>query len=395
MITVALAGKPNAGKSTFYTAATMADVDVANYPFTTIDANRGVTHVRTECPCLDREERCGNENCHDGKRYVPIELLDVAGLVPGAHEGKGLGNQFLDELTNADVILNVVDASGATNAEGEPVEPGSHDPLDDVDFIEEEMDLWLAGIVDRNWEGVERKSRSPDFDVDEALTDLLTGFGATEHDVTRVLRELEYPEDPIQWTDEHRESLARAVRRRTKPIVVVANKADAAPEGTLDRLREGTDKPVVAATADGELALRRAAEAGVAEYDPGDAEFEITGDVSDAQRSGLESIREVMAEVDGTGVQTALNEAVYDLLDRITVYPVQDAAKWTDAKGNVLPDAFLLRSGATPKDLAYAVHTDIGEGYLHAVDAKSSRRIGESHELSEGDVIKIVSTAGP
>ncbi|WP_058366790.1 redox-regulated ATPase YchF [Haloparvum sedimenti] len=395
MITVALAGKPNAGKSTFYTAATMADVDVANYPFTTIDANRGVTHVRTECPCLDREERCGNENCHDGKRYVPIELLDVAGLVPGAHEGKGLGNQFLDELTNADVILNVVDASGATNAEGEPVEPGSHDPLDDVDFIEEEMDLWLAGIVDRNWEGVERKSRSPDFDVDEALTDLLTGFGATEHDVTRVLRELEYPEDPIQWTDEHRESLARAVRRRTKPIVVVANKADAAPEGTLDRLREGTDKPVVAATADGELALRRAAEAGVVEYDPGDAEFEITGDVSDAQRSGLESIREVMAGVGGTGVQTALNEAVYDLLDRITVYPVQDAAKWTDAKGNVLPDAFLLRSGATPKDLAYAVHTDIGEGYLHAVDAKSSRRIGESHELSEGDVIKIVSTAGP
>ncbi len=395
MITVALAGKPNAGKSTFYTAATMADVDVANYPFTTIDANRGVTHVRTECPCLDREERCGNENCHDGKRYVPVELLDVAGLVPGAHEGKGLGNQFLDELTNADVILNVVDASGATDAEGEPVEPGSHDPLEDVDFIEEEMDLWLAGIVDRNWESVERKSRSPDFDIDEALTDLLTGFGATEHDVTRVLRELEYPEDPIQWTDDHRESLARAVRRRTKPIVVVANKADVAPEGTLDRLREGTDKPVVAATADGELALRRAAEAGVVDYDPGDADFAITGDVSDAQRSGLESIREVMGEVGGTGVQTALNEAVYDLLDRITVYPVQDAAKWTDAKGNVLPDAFLLRSGATPPDLAYAVHTDIGEGYLHAVDARSNRRIGESHELSEGDVIKIVSTAGP
>lgn len=239
MITVALAGKPNAGKSTFYTAATMADVDVANYPFTTIDANRGVTHVRTECPCLDRDERCGNENCRDGKRYVPVELLDVAGLVPGAHEGKGLGNQFLDELTNADVVLNVVDASGATNAEGEPVEVGAHDPLDDVDFIEEEMDLWLAGIVDRNWEGVERQSRSPDFDLEAAVTDLLTGFGATEHDVTAVLRELEYPDDPKAWTDADREALARAIRRRTKPIVVVANKVDAAPEGAVDRLREG------------------------------------------------------------------------------------------------------------------------------------------------------------
>ncbi|MGZ0746066.1 redox-regulated ATPase YchF [Haloparvum sp. AD34] len=395
MITVALAGKPNAGKSTFYTAATMADVDVANYPFTTIDANRGVTHVRTECPCLDREERCGNENCHDGKRYVPVELLDVAGLVPGAHEGKGLGNQFLDQLTNADVILNVVDASGGTNEEGEPVGLGEHDPLEDVDFIEEEMDLWLAGIVDDNWESLERKSRSPEFDMDEALTEMLTGVGATEAEVTKTLRNVEYPEDPEHWTDEHREALARDLRRRTKPIVVVANKADVAPEGNVERLREETDKPVIPATADGELGLRQGDEAGVIDYDPGDADFEIVGDVSDAQREGIESIREVMAEYDGTGVQRALDEAVYDLLDHFTAYPVQDASKWTDARGNVLPDAFLLPQGSTPSDLAYAVHTDIGEGYLHAIDARSNRRISDDYELSEGDVIKIVSTAGP
>ncbi len=395
MITVALAGKPNAGKSTFYTAATMADVDVANYPFTTIDANRGVTHVRTGCPCLSRDERCGSEHCRDGTRYVPVELLDVAGLVPGAHEGKGLGNQFLDELTNADVVVNVVDASGATNAEGEPVEPGSHDPLDDVDFIEAEMDLWLAGIVDRNWESVERKSRSPDFDLEASVTDLLTGFGATEADVAAVLRGLEYPDDPKGWTDQDREGLARAIRRRTKPIVVVANKVDVAGDGAVDRIREGTDKPVVAATADGELALRRAAEAGLVDYDPGDETFEIRDEVSDEQRKGLDAIRDVMADHEGTGVQTALNAAVYDRLDRVTVYPVQDASKWTDGTGTVLPDAFLLPAGSTPPDLAYAVHTDIGEGYLHAVDARSNRRIGESHELSEGDVIKIVSTAGP
>jgi ribosome-binding ATPase YchF (GTP1/OBG family) len=397
MLTVALAGKPNAGKSTLYTAATMADVDVANYPFTTIDANRGVTHVRTECPCLDRDQRCGAENCRDGKRYVPVELLDVAGLVPGAHEGKGLGNQFLDELTNADVILNVVDASGGTDAEGEPVPVGSHDPLEDVDFVEREMDLWLAGIIDRNWESVERKSRSPDFDLEEALTDLLTGFGATAADVTAVLRSVAYPDDPFKWADEDRERLAGSLRRRTKPIVVVANKADVAPQEHIDRLREETDQPVVFAAADGELGLRRAAEAGIVAYDPGDPDFEIVddADVSESQREGLERIRDVMDAFEGTGVQTALNTAVYDRLDRFTAYPVQDAAKWTDARGNVLPDAFLLRAGATPKDLAYAVHSDIGEGYLHAIDARSSRRIGEDHELSEGDVIKIVSTAGP
>ena len=392
MISIALAGKPNAGKSTFYTAATMAEVDVGNYPFTTIDPNRGVTHVRTGCPCLAREERCSDEDCHDGKRYVPVELLDVAGLVPGAHEGKGLGNQFLDALTDADVILQVVDAAGATNAEGEPVEVGEYDPVEEVDFIEAEMDAWLAGILDRNWESVERKSRSPDFDLEETLTDLLTGFGATEHDVTIVLRGLEYPDDPIQWTDEDREELAAAIRARTKPIVLVANKADIAPPENIERLRE-TDKPVVPATADGELALRRAAEAGAIEYDPGDADFEVVGGLSNQQETGLEQIRGVMAEFGGTGVQGALNEAVYGLLDLITAFPVQNENKWTDAKGNVLPDAFLLPRGSGPKDLAYAVHTDIGDGYLHAVDARADRRIGEDTELEEGDVIKIVSTA--
>ncbi|PSP32079.1 redox-regulated ATPase YchF [Halobacteriales archaeon QH_10_67_22] len=392
MLSLALAGKPNAGKSTFYQAATMADVDVANYPFTTIEANRGVTHVRTDCPCLDRDERCGDEHCHDGTRYVPVELLDVAGLVPGAHEGRGLGNQFLDELTNADAILHVVDAAGATDAEGEPVGVGEHDPVEDLQFIEEEMDLWLASIVDRNWEAVERQSRSPDFDIDAALTEMLTGVGATELDVARALRDLDYPEDPIQWTDDHREALASDIRERTKPIVVVANKADAAPPENLQRLKE-RNEATIPATAEGELALRRAVEAGAIDYDPGDPDFDLVGEVSDQQREGLEQVRDVMAEHGGTGVQRALDTAVYDVLDHFTAYPVQNETHWTDAQGNVLPDAFLLGEGSTPRDLAYAVHSDIGEGYLHAVDARENRRIGEDHELEEGDVIKVVSTA--
>ena len=392
MLSIALAGKPNAGKSTFYTAATMADVDVANYPFTTIDPNRGVSYVRTECPCLDREERCTSDDCRDGKRYVPIELLDVAGLVPGAHEGKGLGNQFLDELTNADVIVNVIDASGGTNEKGEPVDVGEHDPIEDIDFVETEMDLWLAGIVERNWESIERKSRSPGFDIDDALADMLSGFGASPTQIARTLREIEYPADPIQWTDEHREALARDVRRRTKPIVVAANKIDVAPTENVERLLE-LEKPVIPTTAEGELALRRAAEASLIEYDPGDEALEITGDVSDAQREALEGLGETMERWGGTGIQSALNFAVYDLLEHITAYPVQDASKWSDGSGNVLPDAFLLSEGSTPVDLAYAVHSDIGDGYLHAVDAQSSREVGDNYELEEGDVIKIVSTA--
>ncbi|EMA41134.1 redox-regulated ATPase YchF [Halobiforma nitratireducens] len=391
MLSIALAGKPNAGKSTFYTAATMAEVDVANYPFTTIDANRGVSYARTECPCLERDERCNADNCEDGKRYVPIELLDVAGLVPGAHEGKGLGNQFLDELTNADVIVNVIDASGGTNEKGEPVDIGEHDPLKDIDFVEEEMDLWLADIVERNWEAVERKSRSPDFDIDDALSEMLSGFGASPKQIATVLRELDYPEDPIQWEDDHKEELARLVRERTKPIVVAANKIDVAPEEHVEKLLE-IDKPVIPTTAEGELALRRAADNDLVDYDPGDETLEIGDDVSDAQRGALEDLAETMAEYNGTGVQGALDYAVYDLLDHLTAYPVEDASKWSDGSGNVLPDAHLLPEGSTPVDLAYAVHSDIGDGYLHAVDAKSNREVGEDYELEESDVIKIIST---
>lgn len=358
----------------------------------TIDANRGVTHVRTACPCLTREERCGHEHCHDGKRYVPVELLDVAGLVPGAHEGRGLGNQFLDELSNADVIVNVVDASGATNEEGEPVEIGDHDPVEDIDFVEEEMDLWLAGIVEDNWESVERASRSPGFDIETAITEMMTGFGASEYQVAAVLREFDYPDDPIQWSGEDREALARGVRERTKPIVVVANKVDVAPEENVQRLLD-LDKPVIPATAQGELAVRRGADAGFLDYDPGDEDFDITGDVGDDQREALEALRETMQEYGGTGMQRALDYAVYDLLEMVTAFPVQDQSKWTDATGTVLPDAVLLDAGSTPVDLAYAVHSDIGDGYLHAVNAKTNREIGEDDELGEGDVVKIVSTA--
>ena len=392
MLSLALAGKPNAGKSTFYRAATMADVEVGNYPFTTIEPNRGVSHVRTDCPCLDREERCGTENCRDGKRYVPVELLDVAGLVPGAHEGRGLGNQFLDALTTADAILHVVDASGGTDTEGEPVEVGEHDPVEDIAFVEEEMDRWLAGIIDRNWESVERQSRSPDFDIDAALTETLTGVGATAADVAAVLRAVDYPEDPLAWDGADRRRLASELRAWTLPIIVVANKADVTPRENLDRLGEAAET-VVPATGEGELALRRAAESGVVDYDPGDPDFEIVGEVSDSQAGGLERIREVIEEWGGTGVQRALDTVVYDVLDHITAYPVENETRWTDGQGTVLPDAHLLPAGSTPLDLAYAVHSDIGEGYLYAVDARDGRRIAEGHELSEGDVVKIESTA--
>lgn len=391
MLSVALAGKPNAGKSTFYAAATTADPEMANYPFTTVEPNRGVGYARTECPCLDRDRRCDSDNCDDGTRYVPIELIDVAGLVPGAHEGRGLGNQFLDELTDADAILHVVDAAGATNAEGDPVGVGEHDPVEDLQFIETEMDRWLASILERNWESLVRGARSPGFAIDDALTELLTGVGATPADVAGILRDLSYPAAPADWTDGDRRSLATAVRRQTKPIVVVANKIDAADPSDVRRLQAAADT-VVPASAASERALRRGAAAGAIAYSPGDAAVQIN-DVSDDQEAGIAQIQELLAEWGGTGVQQAINTAVYNVLDQITVYPVRNASDWTDADGRMLPDAELLPAGATPVDLAYAIHSEIGDGYLSAVDARSGRAISEDHTLAERAVVRIVSTA--
>ena len=387
MITVGLAGKPNAGKSTFFRAATRAEAEVGNYPFTTIDANRGVAAVRTDCPCEeldDLEGYCGN--CREGRRYVPVELVDVAGLVPEAHKGRGLGNQFLDELRQADVVLHVVDASGGTDKEGEPVEVGEHDPREDIEFLEHEMEMWIAGVLRDNLNGLVRRSKTPDFELDGALADVLTGVGASETDVQRALRSVELP--PVgDWGDDEVKALAHEVRRLSKPILVVGNKVDVAPDEYVEALLSDGAVP---ASAESELALRRADESGVVEYAPGDGSFDVTGDVSEEQRAGLERVHDVVEEHGGTGIQDALDAAVYDLLGRITAYPVENENRWTDGSGNVLPDSFLLRDGATPRDLAYAIHSDIGEAYHHAVDGRTKQRISDDTELEEGDVVKVV-----
>lgn len=392
MLTVALAGKPNAGKSTFFEAATQSAVEAANYPFTTIEPNRGVAYVRTECPCRELPERCDSPNCRDGRRYVPVELLDVAGLVPEAHTGRGLGNQFLDTLSDADVIVNVVDASGSTSPEGEPGSIGEYDPREEISFIETELTEWLTDIVARNWESITRQARTPAFDFEAALTDLASGIGATPADVATCLRAQTYPDQPQEWTRDTKRTFAQCLQRETKPILIAANKIDIAPDELIESIRSA-EVPTVPVTAEGERALRRAATDELVDYYPGDDSFKSTTAGTDKQQAALEDLADVLETYGGTGVQRSLDRAVFDLLDQIVVYPVEDATNWTDGSNAVLPDAELLPAASTPQDLAYAIHSDIGEGYLHAVDARTGRDIGEDTTLETGDVIKIVSTA--
>jgi ribosome-binding ATPase YchF (GTP1/OBG family) len=387
MITLAIAGKPNCGKSTFFTASTLAHAEIANYPFTTIDANHGVAYVRTTCPCRDLGVTC--EVCENGVRYIPISLIDVAGLVPEAHKGRGLGNQFLDHLRQADAILHLIDASGGTDAEGNPVGIGEHDPLEDVGFIEHEMTMWVYGIIEKHWQKIQRSAQQKTYSIAQAVADVFAGLGITADQVRDVEHELGI--DLKRIGEEDLIAFCERLVRLSKPMIVVGNKADQAPAPLLDRLA-GAD--VIFATAAGELALRKAAEGNFIAYHAGDGDFSINerAKLTEAQKAGLEAVRTVMRRWGGTGVQQAIDTAVYDLLDMIVVYPVEDEHKFCDGQGRVLPDAFLMKRGSTPHDLAYQVHTDIGEGFLYAVDARKKMRIKEDHVLENGDIIKIVST---
>ena len=386
MITLALAGKPNCGKSTFFKAATLADVEIANYPFTTIDANHGVAYVRSPCVCRDLGTSCGV--CKDGVRFIPIGLIDVAGLVPEAHKGRGLGNQFLDHLRQADAILHILDASGSTDAEGNPVGAGSHNPADDIEFLEYEMSMWLYGILEKHWSKIQRQSQAKSSSIVIAIAELIAGLGITLEQVRAV--ELEAGIDLTKAGEPELARFCRGLLAMAKPMMLVGNRVDEAADTLVEGLR---GKGVHFATSAGELALRNAASAGIVKYLPGDPAFSVIKPeaLNPAQKAGLGRIAGVMKKFGGTGVQEALNHAIFSLLGLIVVYPVEDEHKYTDGKGRVLPDAFLLPKGSTPRDLAFRVHTEIGEGFLYAVDARTKMRVKDTHQLKDRDVIKIVS----
>ncbi|MBQ4135099.1 MAG: redox-regulated ATPase YchF [Methanocorpusculum sp.] len=390
MLLIALAGKPNCGKSTFFKSLTLANVEIANYPFTTIDANKGVAYVRSACPCKELGVADTCTQCVDGVRFTPVELLDVAGLVPDAHLGRGLGNQFLDNLREADAIIQVVDASGSTDAEGNPVDVGTRNPKEDVEFLRYEFAMWMAGIIQKHLPRLVRQAQNREPVLIELLGGALAGLRISPVEIREAVDECGI--NLAKATEEEIAELAAVLLRVSKPMIIAANKADQASDENLESLKEMGAVPTIAA---GELALKSAASAKLLQYLPGDSSFApVEGaKLSAPQVKALTMIAENMKKLGNTGVQETLNRVVFDELGMIIVYPVEDEGKYCNAKGVVLPDALLLPKGTTPRDLAFRIHTDIGNGFLYAVDAKSKMRIKDSAELKMGDVIKIVSTA--
>ena len=394
---VGIVGKPNTGKSTFFSAATLAPAEIASYPFTTIKPNRGIGYVRTPCVCkeFNVKDNPVNSICLDGVRLIPVELIDCAGLVPGAWEGRGLGNQFLDEIRKADALVHIIDASGGTDSEGRTCKPGEHDPLEDARFLEFEITMWLASILKRDWPKIARMAELESKDLFSMLEERLSGLTIRRsHIIEAVRRAGLNAEKPTTWSEEDFIKFVSTLRQIAKPMLIVANKIDiSTAEENFERLKKA-DYMVVPCCAEAELALRRAADKNLIDYRPGDCNFKINKPerLNESQVKALETIREkILLKLGSTGVQEAINSAFFKLLGMITVYPVEDIEHLTDHNGRVLPDAYLVPYGTTTRQLAYLIHTDLGESFIYAVEAREKKRVGEDYTLKDRDVISIVS----
>jgi hypothetical protein len=395
---IGLVGKPSVGKSTFFNAATMKSVDEGNYPFTTIDPSVGEAYVRVECAAPDFNEVCDPREgfCTEGTRFVPVKLVDVAGLIPGANEGRGLGNKFLTDLNEADVLIHIVDFSGKTDLEGEPTE--GHDPREDIEFLKQELNEWYKGILQEGISKyIESNRKTGNAKIEEQISQQMSAFKISKNRVKQMLKNMElYSSEPDNWNEKEISQLSRKIRKDTKPMVIAANKMD--QEAAVENYKEIKQDPefeqetIIPVSAHAEKALKNASEKDKVEYTSGESNFTINNQkCSEEQIEALEEVKSFNENFGGTGIQECLETALFTELGVIAVFPGGSNGLGDD-HGNILPDCFLIDKDSTAIDFAYELHTDLGEGFLHAVDVRKDRKISSDKQLEHRDVVEIVSS---
>lgn len=389
---IGLVGKPSSGKSTFFKASTLANVEIASYPFTTIKKNEGTAYITVECVDKEFNVQCNPRFgfCINHIRYVPFDLIDVAGLIPGSHEGKGLGLAFLNDLNQADALIHVIDCSGSTNEKGELVSPGTHDPAKDILFLEYELDMWFLNIIKKGWEKFARTVQQEKQNIVKALTKQLSGLRIPEEIIKESVKEFDL--NPTKWTEKDLFKLGSKLRRKTKPMIIATNKIDI-PESqsNFERLKkEFPNYKIIPCSGDSELALREASKTGLIEYTPGSSDFKVLKTLTNQQNNALNFIKEnVLKKYSSTGVQEILNNAVFELLKCIAVFP-GGVGKLSDSEGKILPDCLILPSNSTALDFAFKLHTDLGKNFIKAINVKTKQVIGKDYLLKHRDVIEIV-----
>ena len=394
---IGVVGKANVGKSTFFKAATLAEVEIANYPFTTIKPNHGTGFVKVDCVDREFKVKCNPRfgYCLNGKRFVPVELMDVAGLVPDAHKGVGLGNQFLDDLNQADILIHIIDVSGSTNEKGESVQALSYDPANDIKFLEHELDMWYLRLIEKGWEKFARAVNQEKPELHKAVAKQLSSLRVSEELMNEVIKRLGLGSDITKWDKNTLLKIAIELRKETKPMIIACNKIDVpGAEKNFDKLKkEFNDYILVPCSAESELALREAAKHGLIDYTPGENDFKIKNEqLNEKQKNALDFIKNSIFKKYGTtGVQEVIDKAVFDLLKYIAIFP-GGINKLQDQHGNVLPDCFLMPENSTTLDFAFKLHTDIGNNFVKAIDVRNKKPVGKDYLLKNRDVIEIATS---
>ncbi len=390
---IGLVGKPSVGKSTFFKAATLSEVDIASYPFTTIKPNHGIGYVKVECIDKELKTQCNPSHgfCIEHKRFVPIDLLDVAGLVPGSSEGKGLGNQFLEDLRTADIFIHIIDVSGTTDILGKLTK--DHNPAEDITFLEDELNKWYYNIFLKAWKTFSKKVDAEKLKFSESVAKQFSGLKVKEIEVKEILRKFNFPERINTWTEKDLKLFSGELRKISKPMVIAANKIDL-EEGEKNYKKLKKEFPslkIIPCSADSELALRTAAKKELIKYIPGERDFKILKKLNEKQEKALNKIKENILDrfEEGTGIQAVLNYAIFVLANQIAIFPAS-ANKLEDSKGNILPDCFLLPEGSTALDFAYYLHTDFGKNFIKAIDARTKRALGKNYILKNRDALEII-----
>ncbi len=396
LLTIGLIGKTNTGKTTFFNAATLLNAKISNFPFTTKEPNIGTAYCCDICVCkeLGLIDNPQNSTCLEGWRYVPIRLIDVPGLLKDAWMGRGLGNRFLSVIGQADALIHVVDASGSIDSEGRITTPGSGNPLQDALDIENEIERWIAEIIENNRDAIIREETTTS--LIEAITKIISGIKVSNSQVLEALEKAGLKDVPfVEWGLDQVIRFVNCLLPIIKPTLILANKMDIlTSEDNLEILKKYYGRGFVAAcSAEAELALRRAEKKGLLEYTPGQELFRIKENISltAEQQGALNYIeRRVMTKWIRTGIQQALNIVVFKLLRNNMIFPVSDEIRYMDHHGNVLPDAYLLPDGSTPIDLAQNIHTRLAKDYVISIDAKTGIWLPKSYNLRHKDVVKIV-----
>lgn len=387
---IGIVGRPNSGKSTFFKAATLIDVLIASYPFATIKANQGIAYVKIK-DLASEFGKISNPRegyVRSGNRFVSFLLMDVAGLVSGASEGRGLGNEFLNDLSTADAFIHVVDMSGEFDGEGKPT--SGYYPGEDIKMIERELDLWYSNILRKVWHSFSRMLEMQKQKFESAVAKQFSGLKVTEEDIRDVVLRGKFNiEKPSSWSEEEIFRFAQALRKYTKPMIIAANKIDTLNGAeNFERVKKEFDYPIVPCFAEGELALREADKHLLIDYIPGESSFIEKKELNEKQKIALDKIKEIMQKYGSTGIQEVLNKVVFDVLRYICVYPA--GAKLSDSKGNILPDCFLMKKGSTALDFAYRLHTDIGRDFVKAIDIRTKQAVGKDYLLKHCDGLEIL-----